>query len=641
MEPENNSNIVPFVTPDDATPLQPVQPSASDASQPGAPAAPAAQAPQQSGFLHSFSNAVASVLGGGDAVTLTRGADGKMVVEKRPKTASEVWGSLAKSALTGMGAGMSVAPGPGAIQRAAGASIGAGINMAQQNHQKQVDAADSDQDHQEKAVLHKAQVALLNQELSSNAFDSAHKKVMAMDQSAQTENEISQILQSNPNNRDMGVAKNPSEIRQILAGDPDALAHQANGRIYGRAHVNEKGEYDGMHYYYADPDWQSQRNAAPVQMKKLIPSAKVGEPATVGFETIPAGAMTNGEIMKAQMVRDQNIIDYSATQHEQKNKDVESTSKVKLQGAQTSEAYASADKSRAEGAKLRTEAAQLAPSADGLGTSKEQNAAMMVEGHVAPSQLSKRGKEYNDLVPLANAYSMKKYGQPFDAEISEGRYQQRKQTLEAYGAGKQGDQIQTFNTFLAHAKDLSDVANKLRNTNVPLLNTPLNKLRQMATGNSQISAILPQIEAVRTEYQNFVNNNHALHESDINEGHELLNENQTLAQMQGAIKSFAHIGSRRVGALNDRYKRVIGTDVPDLLTETGEQSLRGFGMGDTVDNLRKSGNQLRPTMTSSAAPQAAAPQVAPAGATAEVHDPKTGALIGHMVGSNYVSLGGK
>jgi hypothetical protein len=153
-----------------------------------------------------------------------------------------------------------------------------------------------------------------------------------------------------------------------------------------------------------------------------------------------------------------------------------------------------------------------------------------------------------------------------------------------FADGKQADQIQSFNQFLGHSQDLSDSIAGLRNSNVTLLNTPLNKLRNMA-GRPEVASILPKIEAVRTEYQNFLNNNHALQQPDIKEGRNMLDESKSPAQMEAAVKSFAHTALIRTATANDRYKRTMGTNVPDLLNDDSVRALNTYGLSGEAQRL--------------------------------------------------------
>ena len=252
---------------------------------------------------------------------------------------------------------------------------------------------------------------------------------------------------------------------------------------------------------------------------------------------------------------------------------------------------------------------------------------MMYDGKLAPSQLSKRAKTYNQLIPLADAYGMRKYGKGFDAETSETRYKTRQKTTEAYATGNEGNQITSLNQFLGHTENLMNTVGQLRSTNSPLLNMPIKALRK-AMGDARYAEIEPQIAAVRTEHANFLNNNHALHAEDIRDNGEMMNDNMSLAQLEGAAKGFAHTAVVRGGALNDKHRRIMGEDVPDMLNDTSKRVIRNLGMDATGRQFlggAYSDGQAPPQQQQQPAPQRSGrPQAPPP-------PPKVGDVVqGHM-----------
>lgn len=162
--------------------------------------------------------------------------------------------------------------------------------------------------------------------------------------------------------------------------------------------------------------------------------------------------------------------------------------------------------------------------------------------------------------------------------------------------GKGADQKQSFNTFVGHAGDLSDAVDGMRLSDSPLINKPLNWLRQNAAGDPQIQAYLAKIDPPRKEFETFLLNNHALSEADKQQAAAILNENLSPAAMQAAIKSFAHTAAIRMGALNDRYKAGHnGQNDSTLLSDDSANILRKLGEGAFVDKYYNSQSANAPS----------------------------------------------
>ena len=129
-------------------------------------------------------------------------------------------------------------------------------------------------------------------------------------------------------------------------------------------------------------------------------------------------------------------------------------------------------------------------------------------------------------------------------------------------SGKGGDQIQALNTLHAHADDFTQNMNQLGNLDAAFLNTPINKLKSM-TGNANVTATVARMLAVRTEYMNALNNNHALTVEDKADATRLLNENQSPAQWRAVLDQIQHTAHLRGAETNARYRSTFGHDMPN------------------------------------------------------------------------------
>lgn len=611
---------------DQATPPDPAQQQLAAAQQVAAQGGPVdtSSAPQSGEMLdyqqaqhHSrmqqIADAVGDALGGKSYEVARDDKTGKLVVTPREATPGEKWSRAGLAALKGVAAGYSVPNGPGNLGRALAAGAGAGMQMGADTRNQQVQQADADFNAKQQAQTHSANMALLNQRIHAGAFQAMRDGVEFGDLQADRANGVSKMIQD-ADGVDLGVHDHVDSLADLAKRNPELVKQHAQGRIYSEPEFDADGKVTGVHNYLIDQAWASRRNSADVGFQDLVPGADPAKDYPVAKNrTIPANSMTNGEVMLAQQAASERLIKAAADRHKSDRDDLNTQSEVALRKAQAAEALAGA-------ADKRADADNKKPGDGTRGTSMEQQAEMMYEGRLAPSQLSKRAKTYNELLPLANAYGMKKYGKPFDAEISESRYKTRQATMKDYADGKPADQIGSFNMFLGHAENLSDTIDQLRNTHSPYLNVPLKELRK-GMGDARYAAIQPQIEGVRTERENFLNNNHALQAPQIAGAEDLLNENQSLAQSQAAIKSFAAQAITRVGTINDRHKRVMGMDVPDILNETSKRTIRKLGLD------RDAQMALGTAYSPAAAPSATgAPQQAPAAPP----PPKVGDIVqGH------------
>ncbi len=539
---------------------------------------------------------------GGSTYEVSRGNDGKLLITPRKATPGESWARAGLAAIKGVAAGYAVPNGPGNLGRALAAGAGSGMDMAADARKQQVGQADADFNDRQQAQLHAANMALTNQRTLQTAQQMKRDNVQFMQGQADRTNGIANQI-AEGGGQDLGRIDDISDLPKLAKVDPTIVSDHAAGLIHTEPEVDADGDVTGMKVYRMRPDWAKTLNDKSITYQDLEPG-KMGEEPTVVTRTIPAHAMTNGQIALTTEASRGRIMQASQTAHENRNKDLTTQSEAQLRGAQGVEARAGAAKDYAEASKARIEANNGNPGDTSGGSSMSQQAQMMVEGRLAPSQLSKRAKQYNELLPLANQYSMQKYGQPYDAEVSESRYRTRQATMKDFADGRPADQISSFNTFLGHAENLSDTIDQLRNTHSPLLNVPLKELRK-AMGDARYAAIAPQIEAVRTERENFLNNNHALQAPQIKDAENLLNDNQSLAQAQAAIKSFAGQAVTRVGTLNDRHKRVMGMDAPEILNETSKRTIRKLGLDREAQTAL--GTAYAPAAPAAAAPTTAAP----------------------------------
>lgn len=162
-------------------------------------------------------------------------------------------------------------------------------------------------------------------------------------------------------------------------------------------------------------------------------------------------------------------------------------------------------------------------------------------------------------------------------------------TQDAFTTGKQGDQIQSFGTFLEHAGDAAQASAVYRRTGSPLINRPLNWIAKNAANDATYQTYLTSLQAPVEEYMTFLQNNHALTESDKKAGDRILNGELSPAQIEASLKQIAKTAFFRLDELNSRYRRVMNVDFPDLLSDEARNSANVLGMGQAAAKYQTGG----------------------------------------------------
>jgi hypothetical protein len=195
-------------------------------------------------------------------------------------------------------------------------------------------------------------------------------------------------------------------------------------------------------------------------------------------------------------------------------------------------------------------------------------------------------------------------------------------TANEFANGKQADQIQSFNTFLGHAGEAATASGNYRRSGSPLINRPLNWIEKNAANDADYQTFVTALQPVRDEYMTFLQNNHALTESDKKAGEVIMSNDSTPAQVEAALKGMSKTAFVRLGALNDRYKRVMGSDFPDLLDQNATDAANLLGLGGEAAKYKIGGRVTGSATGAGTGGKNAAPtstqnqsRVVPAGAT--------------------------
>lgn len=370
----DNSSVeaVPFNSDDESTSGASAPRTAASATASGAPAAaPAAVAPsaqgatatapnaapaaavqpavaaagkKQEGMLPHMLHGILGALGGTDETVLTRDKSGNLVKSTIAAGPGTQWKRIIAGALSGAAAGAGVGRGPASKGRAAAAGFAAGQKQADDENSQPDKAIEADQ----KAILAKAQIAMLNQQVTAATFSNSRNKITAAYDDSQRENSLMQSIKAGGgNSTDLGVAKSLDDVMAMHKDMPTLLQEQAHGNIIGVPHVNENGQYDGMHYALVTPEWKSAKLDHDEKFRVMVPPKKLGDNPTVEWQTVKAGTMTNGEFQTASMASDKDIVSHSQEifKQQEETKRNAATNEAHIKGSQiTADSHVAAAK---------------------------------------------------------------------------------------------------------------------------------------------------------------------------------------------------------------------------------------------------------------------------------------------------------
>jgi hypothetical protein len=188
---------------------------------------------------------------------------------------------------------------------------------------------------------------------------------------------------------------------------------------------------------------------------------------------------------------------------------------------------------------------------------------------------------------LFSRFKDQKQKRDFIAEIrktdptwSEANYKARYATNQDFRPeGKGGVAKQSLNTFAGHIGDANNLISTLGNTKSPLLNTPLNKIKEDVLGKPEFIAYRTAIAAAADNYIDFLLNQKAKHQSDDDLAARLQSTSTSPAGAQAMMRQMANTVAIRGRALNKGYRdQMGGKDIPNFLDPDTEQVLQTFGI---------------------------------------------------------------
>jgi hypothetical protein len=169
--------------------------------------------------------------------------------------------------------------------------------------------------------------------------------------------------------------------------------------------------------------------------------------------------------------------------------------------------------------------------------------------------------------------------------------------------GRVAQNLVSYNTFMQHAGNLLDATGTYRNTSLPLLNAPLSSIRQKF-GDATYNQYMATLQPVREEYNNMLAGGFSPKAEDAKAGHDILSDSASPAQVEAAVKQMGHTAIARADSVNDMYRKVMGTDDPDLISPAARAAAVKLGLGPEVSKFGSGGSINKPntTQTKAAAP---------------------------------------
>ena len=146
---------------------------------------------------------------------------------------------------------------------------------------------------------------------------------------------------------------------------------------------------------------------------------------------------------------------------------------------------------------------------------------------------------------------------------------------------KAGNQIVSFGSFLDHVADAYDANEAWLRSSSPLLNKPISEIAKNFADDQNYQRFKASLIAPAKEYINFLNNNRAEHESDIQGMEGIINGTATPRTIMTAIKTLAKTADARAANLGTSYVQTVGSTYPIVSPQGGAILERLLGKGNS------------------------------------------------------------
>lgn len=234
---------------------------------------------------------ILNALGGTEEATYERDPQtGKLVVTNKKMGPGQAAKRIVAGALTGAAAGAGARPGPGQTGRAFSAGFGAVSAERENQDAKARQEADKDFEAQQRALVTRAQVAHLNQEIAASTWRQKHEQWSDQAAYDQVANHFADLMAKDPNNKDFGTYATFNDFLKAHAANADEIARMNVNRELRVMHTPD-GQ---VHIWKVNPAHNDMLTTEPVQ----IPVSELDKEGTAKttWHTIPAGSKTYGEV---------------------------------------------------------------------------------------------------------------------------------------------------------------------------------------------------------------------------------------------------------------------------------------------------------------------------------------------------------
>lgn len=582
IEATTSTEAIPNANPDPGAPpsvdTTPPAPAASDVAPANAPVPRVPmewQPPRRSGLagiIDEFRDAIA----GSPGHQIYTDAQGNQYVGAAPESNRGKWMRVAANLAQGAAKGYTAGQGPGGQGRAFAA--GFGNAQQQQDRQRQQTKELSAEARQEN--LDRFNTVMQQLQVTKTSFENTRLK-MEMDQSMINFSQQQNDREEKMGHTDLGVYDDHFTLADVQKVLPTATKDWIDHKISIIPEVGTDGKQHGVHLWLRTTPLNKGIAPAGTSVWDFQPGAKPGEPGKM-VEHHTTEPKNEDDIMQHNLTAFKQKSDYEVEQQAPALQ----AARIKSEEAGVKEKNANATKAYAEAAKANAEARAKNLEIEGQSpdmTDTEAVARMLYLGRIFPQQLNKRAKNYNAVIARADQMSIAETGQGYDLATAQARGQAYQKTIEdTLGTnGATSKKIASFDQFLAHARETSEIVNDARNTRMPWFNLPYNKISKLAgtQRSGPLIAYETSLETTRREYQNFLSAGHVVSVDEQKRMNAIMDDNASPWQVQQALKEYAKLAADRLRAIDFQfYRGTYGSGhVPNLLSAEGQDNLRALG----------------------------------------------------------------
>jgi hypothetical protein len=193
----------------------------------------------------------------------------------------------------------------------------------------------------------------------------------------------------------------------------------------------------------------------------------------------------------------------------------------------------------------------------------------LAEGRMSfPGSFALKSPYWQGMISLVSQY---------DPSFDAINYAARSKTRNDFTAGKSAQQANALNTVIGHLGQLSDAADALNNTSIPIVNRATNFV-EAQMGDPRIKQFDITRKAVVDELTRVYRGTGGS-EKDIQTWTDAINSANSPAQLHGAIAQVSGLLESKIQAMEDQYQKGMGTtaDGLRLLTAHARESLDKMG----------------------------------------------------------------